>query len=166
MTPPLQIALPDLAAVQAFGDRMAGWLKPGDTVFLIGDLGAGKTTLARAVIAAACGIENAPSPTYTLVQTYPTQAGGEIWHADLYRIEDESELMELGLEDAFDSVIALVEWPDRLGAAAPRDRLEIAILAENGEMKGRAEAGAEDAPRRLVLTGHGRWEERLDDIRD
>lgn len=148
------VFLQDLAATRRFGTGLADRLLPGDTVLLEGDLGTGKTTLARAVIARLCGVEDAPSPTYTLVQTYETQDGGELWHADLYRIEDASELEELGLEDAFDAAICLIEWPDRLGDACPPDRLEIALSAAAGLETGRE----------ARITGFGRWEDRLDDV--
>jgi len=150
------ISLPDLATTAKLGTALASVLRPGDTVLLQGDLGMGKTTLARAVIEALTGIADAPSPTYTIVQTYPLEGGDELWHADLYRIEDEGELEEIGLEDAFDDAICLVEWPDRLGAACPVDHLEVDISAEPGD---------ETKTRRARLTGRGSWEERVDDIR-
>ena len=146
---------PDLAATQSFGTRLAARLRAGDVVLLTGDLGAGKTALARSVIAAACGIEDAPSPTYTLVQVYETAAGDALWHADLYRVEDEGELDEIGLEDAFDSAITLVEWPDRLGSWLPADRLEISIEHLDAGM---------DSARRARITGFGQWESRIDDL--
>lgn len=148
-------SLDGLEATRRLGARLAAQLRPGDTVLLTGDLGAGKTTLARAVIAQMCGVEDAPSPTYTLVQLYETQAGDELWHADLYRIEAMSELEELGLEDAFETAVCLVEWPDRLGDAVPADRLEILLRAPD--------AGLESG-REARITGFGRWEERIDDI--
>lgn len=147
--------LDGLEATRRLGARLAAVLGPGDVVLLNGDLGAGKTTLARAVIATLCGIEDAPSPTYTLVQIYDTDAGDEVWHADLYRIEDPSELDELGLDDAFDTAICLVEWPDRLGGRLPPDRLEILLSGENTDL---------ESGRKARITGYGRWEERVDDI--
>ena len=158
MVSSLEIDLPDLAASAAFGARLADHLAPGDVVFLIGDLGAGKTTLARAVIDRACGVKDAPSPTYTLVQTYEARAGFELWHADLYRIEDEGELLELGLEEAFDTDACLIEWPDRLGAMTPQTRLEIAIILDPGDQ------GEGEARRRARLSGFGEWESRIDDL--
>ncbi|WP_291845499.1 tRNA (adenosine(37)-N6)-threonylcarbamoyltransferase complex ATPase subunit type 1 TsaE [Maricaulis sp.] len=152
------VSLPDLAATQALALRLAGVLRAGDTVFLTGDLGAGKTTLARTVIKALCGVEDAPSPTYTLIQTYDT-GGGELWHADLYRIEDPAELDELGFDDAFGDVIMLVEWPDRLFGLVPDDRLELHL-----EMVEDSVGEAMDRPRQARLTGFGQWETRLDDI--
>jgi tRNA threonylcarbamoyladenosine biosynthesis protein TsaE len=102
-------------------------LSPGDCLLLSGDIGAGKTALARALIQSLQDIpEDVPSPTYTLVQTYET-ARGPVWHSDLYRITDPGELEELGLIDAFDDAICLVEWPDRLGDLAPRDALHLCL---------------------------------------
>lgn len=149
------LALTDLAATSALGHRLAAVLAAGDVVFLKGDLGAGKTTLARQIIADLCGIEDAPSPTYTLVQVYETANDIPLWHVDLYRIEAPGELDELGFDDAFDDAITLIEWPERLGNARPADRLEISIAM--------AGAGV-DTVRNARITGFGSWEARLDDI--
>ena len=112
---------------------LAEMLRPGDTVLLSGDLGTGKTHFARAAIQSMLDEpEDVPSPSYTLVQTYPGRHG-EIWHADLYRLGDISELVELGLEDAFDTAITLIEWPDRLGDLAPAQALTIGIEAQDDE---------------------------------
>ena len=73
-------------------------------------------------------MEDVPSPTFTLVQTY--QADVEIWHADLYRLSHMDEVAELGLEEAFDSAICLIEWPDRLGSAAPKSAIRLALSSE------------------------------------
>lgn len=93
---------------------MASALKPGDVIALQGPVGAGKTHFARAFIRARQGAaaEDVPSPTFTLVQTYDDPLGTEIWHADLYRLTDPDELVELGLEEAMRDSIVLVEWPD------------------------------------------------------
>lgn len=146
---------PDLAATQAFGRRLAERLRAGDVVLLTGDLGAGKTALARSVIEVLTNVTDAPSPTYTLVQVYETRAGDALWHADLYRVEDDGELDEIGLEDAFDEAITLVEWPDRLGRWLPPDRLEISITHSGGGM---------DSEREARITGFGQWESRIDDL--
>ncbi len=112
---------------------LAAALRPGDTVLLSGDVGAGKTHFARAAIRSLLSApEDVPSPSYTLVQTYPGRHG-DIWHADLYRLVDVSELVELGLEDAFENAIVLVEWPDRLGDLAPPRALWIGIDAPGGD---------------------------------
>ena len=112
------------AATAALAARLAPALRAGDLLLLEGPIGAGKTHFARALIGAlqaAAGQtpEEVPSPSYTLVQDYA--AGGlEIWHADLYRLGDASELPELGLEAAMGRALVLVEWPERLGAPSPQ----------------------------------------------
>ncbi len=117
------LALPDVGATDALAARLARVIEPGDTLLLSGQLGAGKTHLARAMIRALLGpgkaSEPVPSPTFTLVQTYATPKG-EVWHADLYRLGVPGEIPELGLEEAMGSAICLVEWPDRLAPAWPR----------------------------------------------
>jgi len=111
------------------GTTLAPLLRPGDTVLLRGGLGAGKSALARAVIAAALGDPRAdiPSPSYTLVNIFET-AQGPIWHVDLYRLSGAAEeLEELGLIEAIGTALVLVEWPERLGAALPERRLDIEL---------------------------------------
>jgi len=125
----LSLPLADEAATAALGARLAGIARPGDVIALHGDLGAGKTTLARALIRQLAGPETeAPSPTFTLVQTYETP-GLPVWHFDLYRLENPGEARELGLEEAVDG-LALIEWPERLGRDLPRMRLEVRLSFE------------------------------------
>lgn len=97
-------------------------LRPGDTLLLEGPVGAGKTHFARALIRSRQGAtpEDVPSPTFTLVQTYRDARDVEIWHADLYRLTDPSELVELGLDEAMPQAITLIEWPDRMGEPLPQ----------------------------------------------
>lgn len=115
------------AETTRLGAVLARHLRPGDTVLLSGRIGAGKTHLARALIQARLGrAEEVPSPTFTLIQTY--NAGDtEIWHADLYRLSHPDEAWELGLEDAFETAVCLVEWPDRLGSLAPATALHLSL---------------------------------------
>tara|TARA_R110002094_G_scaffold190829_5_gene165436 strand:- start:1630 stop:2103 length:474 start_codon:yes stop_codon:yes gene_type:complete len=123
----LVLSDPDQTARRAAD--LAARLQSGDVVLLSGDVGAGKTHFARALIQSLMAYpEDVPSPTFTLVQTYDTQAG-EIWHADLYRLTSIQEIEELGLTDAFDTAICLVEWPDRLGSLIPDDALEIELIS-------------------------------------
>ena len=94
-------------------------------VLLSGEIGAGKSYFARSLIQFSQDIaEDVPSPTFTLVQTYSTQIG-EIWHADLYRLGDTDEIIELGLAEAFHEAICLVEWPEILGSLTPKDALTL-----------------------------------------
>lgn len=146
-----EFALPDAAATVALGRRLGEKLGPGDVVCLFGDLGAGKTTLSRGAIEAWTGAdEDAPSPTYTLVQTYDGPRG-ELWHVDLYRLKQPDDAWELGLEDAFATAACLIEWPERLEGQLPRDRLDVALTP----------AGA---GRTAKLNAHGAWREKLGTI--
>jgi tRNA threonylcarbamoyladenosine biosynthesis protein TsaE len=133
-----QIHLMSEDDTSALGRRLAPVLRPGDTLLLGGPIGAGKTHLARAIIQerlAAAGLsEDVPSPTYTLVQVY-SDGETEIWHADLYRLGDVSEVTELGLEEAFGTSIVLVEWPERMGDLAPKDALKVKLVPENGSRR-------------------------------
>lgn len=142
-SPEAAFELPDAEATMALGARLAASLQAGDVVLLRGDLGAGKTTLARGLVAAWTGVdEDAPSPTYTLVQVYES-ARGPLWHMDLYRLQDPEEALELGLEDALIEAVTVIEWPERLGAFAPPHRLEIDLAAQG-------------AGRRAIVRGFGR----------
>ncbi len=129
----LTLELSDEAATARLAARLAGLLAAGDVLTLAGDLGVGKTALARALIRARLGPDvEVPSPTFTLVQTYvwcsaPTVSPVLLWHFDLYRIADPDELVELGWEDARAEGIVLVEWPDRLGPLMPTARLDIGL---------------------------------------
>ena len=103
-------------------------LQNGDIILLKGEIGAGKSLFARSLIQTAMDqVEEVPSPTFTIVQTYETKLGS-IWHADLYRLTDQSEIFELGLIDAFVSEIVIVEWPERLGHLEPQDALTVEII--------------------------------------
>ena len=127
--PPIAIPLGDDADTARIGAAMGRALKVGDAVLLSGGLGAGKTALARAAIAARLAdvgkTDDIPSPTFTLVQTY--EADIQIWHADLYRLSAEDEVYELGLDEAFETAAVMIEWPDRLGAATPPRTLRVEI---------------------------------------
>lgn len=122
------LTLSDAEATDALGTALAHTRPARAVVHLSGDLGAGKSTLARALLRA-LGVQGAiRSPTYTLVERYPLAAGGEAWHLDLYRIGDAGELEFLGL-DGDEAVLWLIEWPDRgRGALPPADlRVELAV---------------------------------------
>ncbi|ATU74147.1 tRNA (adenosine(37)-N6)-threonylcarbamoyltransferase complex ATPase subunit type 1 TsaE [Komagataeibacter rhaeticus] len=122
------IPLPDTQATQALGHALAPLLRAGDAVLLEGDLGAGKTTLARALLRALCGSPDmeVPSPSYTLVQVYDAPLAA-VAHFDLWRLDGPDALHELGWDDACEGIV-LVEWPDRLGTLAPPDALHVRLL--------------------------------------
>lgn len=129
------IELPDELATLALGGALAEQVKPGDIVTLSGDLGAGKTTLARGLLAALGLAGEAPSPTFAIIQTYaPPETRLPVAHIDLYRIEHPEEAEELGLEELRADHLLLVEWPERLGAAMWRDALQLRLdpLPEGG----------------------------------
>lgn len=135
--------LPDLAAMDAFGARIAAKLKAGDVVALTGGLGAGKTTLARAIIGALGYVGEVPSPTFTIVETYdPPALHLPLVHADFYRLNDPSEAEELGLDDYREGAALLAEWPDHAGGFAHEPAcLSIMLeIADEGRL-GVVEAG-------------------------
>ena len=115
------MSLPDESATERLGATLAERLRVGDVVGLKGELGAGKTTLARAIIRAAAGDREliVPSPTFTLVEVYETPRGS-FWHFDLYRLEAAEQVYELGWEEALAEGIVLLEWPERLGRLLPQ----------------------------------------------
>jgi len=144
----LKIDLPDEAATSRLGARLSGRLQPGDVVALHGGLGAGKTTLARALIRALCGEETeVPSPTYTLLQTYPGP-NFPIYHFDLYRLEDPSEIFELGWDETADG-LTLIEWPDRAGPHLPQWRLDVHLTMTTKTRTATLEPQGEDWQTRL-----------------
>jgi tRNA threonylcarbamoyladenosine biosynthesis protein TsaE len=143
--------LADEDATARLGRAVARTLSRHEAVCLRGVLGAGKTTLARALIRErTAALEDVPSPTFTLVQFY--EGGGlKLAHFDLYRIERPEEANEIGLDEALEDGAAVIEWPERLGRRLPRDRLDIELTIVG------------EAPResRLArLNPHGVWEGR------
>ena len=138
--------LGDLAATAAAGKALAGRVRPGDVVTLSGPLGVGKTALARAIIAALGHDGDVPSPTFAIVQPYEA-LDPPVWHADLYRIEDLSELEELGLDLASEGVL-LVEWPERAAAGLWPDALRLTLDF------------APDSARRLTAQVPPSWQSR------
>ena len=129
--PTFSLFLPDEAATDRLGAVLATRLRPRDVVALEGGLGAGKTTLARAILRAAASDPRlvVPSPTFTLVELYDTPRGA-FWHFDLYRLEAPEQVFELGWEDARADGMALVEWAERLGPLLPRERLTVTLATE------------------------------------
>ena len=120
-----------LAEAGRIGAAIGQALMPGDVVLLSGDLGAGKTTLARAMLKARGLAGEAPSPTFAIVQPYaPPEVDLPIAHVDLYRIEDSDELIELGLDDYLYDGALLIEWPERLGGEGWPGALLLTISGE------------------------------------
>ena len=151
-----QITLTSPEQTAAFAVRLGVCLTAGDTVLLEGSIGAGKTHFARSLIQSRLTApEDVPSPTFTLVQTYEAD-GVEIWHSDLYRLTSPDEVIELGLIDAFDTAICLVEWPDRLGDLTPRDALTLRFTQSDSEDKRVISLTWEDA----------KWSSRLNGVLD
>ncbi len=124
-----------LGEAERIGAAIGTELAPGDVVLLSGDLGAGKTTLARAMLKARGLAGEAPSPTFAIVQPYaPPEVDLAVAHVDLYRIEGEDELVELGLDDYLYDGVLLIEWPERLGSQGWSDALALTISG-NGDAR-------------------------------
>lgn len=142
--------LADEIETRDLGSRLAPYLKVGDIVLLRGDLGAGKTSFARGIVGELTDAKEVPSPTYTLVQMYDTATFG-IWHFDLYRLDNPSEIGELGITEAIDEGVSLIEWPERIEAMLSGSELNIGI-----EFAGKG--------RRVVFSGDQVWSERLHEL--
>lgn len=148
--PLIQRTLNDETETRAAAADLARILKTGDIIALSGTLGVGKTAFARALINALPGVEEeVPSPTFTLVQTY-RRGDLEVWHFDLYRLEEPDDAFELGIEDAFADAVSLIEWPDKLGPYLPSRHLRVVL--ENTDLP---------ESRTLTFEGNASWGERL-----
>jgi tRNA threonylcarbamoyladenosine biosynthesis protein TsaE len=143
----IRLALDDQAATDALARRLAAMLRPGDAILLTGPIGAGKSTLVRALLRAGTGDPDldVPSPTFTLVQSYDLRGDMRAHHFDLWRLSGPDALAELGWEDAVRDIV-LVEWPERLGALRPAGALAVDL------------AVVSDTARAATLTG---WPDRL-----
>jgi tRNA threonylcarbamoyladenosine biosynthesis protein TsaE len=143
----MKLNLADEAATARLGVAIARQLHAGEAVCLSGPLGAGKSTLARALIRALTTAgEDVPSPTFTLVQFYEGPRL-KVAHFDLYRLSNSDEAYEIGLDEALDDGAAVIEWPERLAGRLPADRLDVEIALDGDG-------------RRAGLAGHGAWEGR------
>ena len=134
----------------ALGGQLAARARPGDVIALSGPLGVGKTTLVRGFLAGLGHSDEVPSPSFALVQPYET-LDPPAWHVDLYRLEDRSELAELGLDAAGDAIL-LVEWPERAGDDAWPNALRLSLDF--------AEAGARRLTAQVPPAWEGRWPSR------
>jgi tRNA threonylcarbamoyladenosine biosynthesis protein TsaE len=140
---PNTLRAPTAEAMQTLGERLGRALQPGDVVSLVGPLGAGKTTFVQG-LARGAGVpaeRHVASPTFALVNEHPGRV--PLVHADLYRIVNRAELLELGLDDAFDRAAVAIEWLDRFPDAAPADRLELVLAIDA------------DGARSVTITGVG-----------
>ncbi len=137
-------------ATLALGAALAPALRKGDVLCLSGPLGAGKTTLARGLISALTR-EEAPSPTFALVETYEAE-GLALWHFDLYRLEKPQDVWELGLEEAFAEGASLIEWPERIAAHIPSSA-HLIRLADDGDGRRASVHGDEAWSQRLKKSG-------------
>ncbi|WP_171132713.1 MULTISPECIES: tRNA (adenosine(37)-N6)-threonylcarbamoyltransferase complex ATPase subunit type 1 TsaE [unclassified Ruegeria] len=130
MTAPKTILLNSPEDTSDLALQIGQFLKPGDTLLLEGPIGSGKTHFARALIQSLMVTpEDVPSPTFTLVQVYDTPLG-EVWHSDLYRLSSPEETEELGLIDAFETSICLIEWPEKLGDSTPNSALTLSFRSD------------------------------------
>ncbi|OYX44595.1 MAG: tRNA (adenosine(37)-N6)-threonylcarbamoyltransferase complex ATPase subunit type 1 TsaE [Rhodobacterales bacterium 32-67-9] len=158
----VRLDLPTPEATAALARWLAPQLRAGDVVLLDGPIGAGKSHFCRSLIQSRLNAlgrsEDVPSPTYTLVQVYELD-GVDIWHADLYRLSAADEAAELGLDEAFDTAICLVEWPDRLGDTAPDKALCVHLSTGTGPDERRARISAQVPRWQTVLDAlaAGEW---------
>nr|WP_255548271.1 tRNA (adenosine(37)-N6)-threonylcarbamoyltransferase complex ATPase subunit type 1 TsaE [Erythrobacter ani] len=146
--------MPDLAAMTRFGAALAALIRPGDVIALEGGLGAGKTTLARAMIAALGYQGEVPSPTFTIVETYdapPLRV--PVVHADFYRLNDPSEVDEIGLDDYREGAALIAEWPDHAGGFS-HETACLSITLENA-------SETEDAGRIAIARAGADWLGRM-----
>lgn len=132
----LSLWLPDEAATVALGRSLVGWLPLTSVVYLLGDLGAGKTTLTRGILRALGHDGPVKSPTYTLLEPYTLDSNmgiDALWHFDLYRISDPAELEYIGIDEIMDSPgVKLIEWPARGGDRLPAPDLTVELTLESG----------------------------------
>jgi tRNA threonylcarbamoyladenosine biosynthesis protein TsaE len=151
---PVTVLCPDAAATQALAARLTAALQPGDLILLEGDLGAGKTTFTQGMARALGVSEAVTSPTFVLMNVYPTGAGFDLVHVDVYRLDRLSEVVDLALPEMLeDGAVVVVEWGERAAAALPGGHLRVRLEADD------------DGTRSVTLEPHGHgWERRLDPV--
>ena len=129
------VDLPDLASMKSFGQRVAARLKPGDVVALSGELGAGKTTLAREILRALGHVSEVPSPTFTIVEIYD-DLSVPVVHADFYRLDQPEDTEELGLDEYREGAALIAEWPGQAGGFTREPACLSITLEFTGENRG------------------------------
>jgi tRNA threonylcarbamoyladenosine biosynthesis protein TsaE len=147
----------DVSLTHRLAAALARQCRRGDCILLRGDLGAGKTTFARGFIRELqSATDEIVSPTFTLVQTYPTKDGNTVWHFDFYRLKNANEVLEIGLDEALHEGITLIEWPELAQSRLPEDALNVTIAM-----------GSQPGQRQLTFTGlKEAWQARLDKMKE
>ena len=147
----MQIEIDSLEQTKALAEKIANYVQTGDVIELNGDLGTGKTTFARYFINSLLeDEEDILSPTFNIVHPYNTK-NFTIWHFDLYRIEDINEVEEIGIYDAFDEGVCLIEWSQIISSIVPENRLLLNLVETNGR-------------RSVTVEGFGNWQEKMHNI--
>jgi tRNA threonylcarbamoyladenosine biosynthesis protein TsaE len=150
----MKINIDQQSETEKIARQLAAHVQVGDVIALHGDLGVGKSVFARAFIRALTSDdEEVPSPTFTLVQIYDVDAG-ELYHFDVYRLENPDDALELGIEEAFNEGISLIEWPSKLGTYLPWNCLNIDI----------SPTGTTETGRVMTFSSQGTWMQRLKEI--
>lgn len=150
----MQVAISSLGDTEKLAKKIASLLKAGDVIELIGDLGAGKTTFAKFLIRHLVGEDTeVTSPTFNIVQLYDAR-GFTIWHFDLYRLKSPHELFEIGLDEALDLGVSLIEWPEIASYMLPKERLVIKLFSGKND------------ERVVLLEGSGKWLELIGTIQN
>jgi tRNA threonylcarbamoyladenosine biosynthesis protein TsaE len=170
LSEPLVALAPDAQAMGQLGAALAPVLRPGDTVLLGGDLGAGKTTFTKGLARALGASGPVTSPTFMLLHSYPTAYGWDLLHADVWRLEQLHEVVDLAIPELVEEgAAAVVEWGERAAPALGRDRLHIEIDFDELQPAGGSSDGAgspgADGVRRVLFTAHGAaWELRMGEL--
>ena len=132
----------------AWGQKLSSIAQKGDVFALYGTLGMGKSVLARAFVQKLCGLQEVPSPTFTLLQSYEA-SDFEVFHFDLYRIKSAEEIFEIGVEEAIYSGVSLIEWPEKMGGYLPRDVFKVELFSQDNGRRLQISAVSQNKIRRL-----------------
>lgn len=148
-----EIILDSIEDTKKLATIIAKYLSPGDVITFTGNLGSGKTSFIKYMINSLASTQiDVTSPSFNLLHVYELN-NLELWHFDLYRLNNIDEIYELGIEDAFIKGVSLIEWPEIINTILPKDRLDIKLSFSTGE-----------ETRKIYFTGFSRWSEILEDI--